>query len=314
MFCSIIIPTIGRASLPRAVNSVLDQSFPHGEFEIIVVNDSGSSLPDGGWQNSDCVQIINTNKRERRVARNAGAASAKGTYLCFLDDDDWLLPGALMQIWELSQENLDAVWLYGGINVVDEEGNHLGYVNSGVEGNCFAQIMGGAWAPLQTSFMRADTFFRLGGFDDDIKQAEDDDLCRRFALAGSFAYTDRAVACLSRGIGWETSTNYDLVPEFAKISRDRVLSMPGAIRRLLASIESGYWHGRVVRILMSTVEWNLRTRRWLHLMNRGAETILLTAVGGRFLLTRRFWEGLRTHHAENTLYYLLLSCEQTDQE
>lgn len=55
-----------------------------------MVNDSGRSLPYMDWQNSPHVQIIEANQHERSVARNTGAAIARGIYLHFLDDDDWM--------------------------------------------------------------------------------------------------------------------------------------------------------------------------------------------------------------------------------
>src|SRR5688572_12344723 len=103
MLCSTIIPTIGRSSLQRAVESVLSQSVPGKEFEVLVINDSGSLLPEAKWQRSAMVKIINTNRRERSVARNTGAAAARGTYLHFLDDDDWLTEDAYQHLWALSQ-------------------------------------------------------------------------------------------------------------------------------------------------------------------------------------------------------------------
>ena len=113
MFCSVIIPTIGRQTVTRAIYSVLEQEFTADNFEVIVVNDSGQILPDAPWQHFEQVRLINTNRRERSVARNAGAAIAKGKYLCFLDDDDWLLPRALEQFWALACQAKDAalvVW------------------------------------------------------------------------------------------------------------------------------------------------------------------------------------------------------------
>src|SRR5258706_4760557 len=95
MFCSTIMPTIGRPSVARSVQSVLDQSLTPGDFEVIVVNDSGRPLPAGDWQASPRVRQIDIQRRGQSVARNAGAAIARGRYLHFLDDDDWLLPGAL---------------------------------------------------------------------------------------------------------------------------------------------------------------------------------------------------------------------------
>src|SRR5215211_5878577 len=100
-----VIPTIGRFSVKQAVESVLMQSLPGGDFEVVVVNDSGSSLLEAAWQKSERVRLVNTNKRERSVARNTGAAMARGKYLHFLDDDDWLVPDAYQHLCELSQSS-----------------------------------------------------------------------------------------------------------------------------------------------------------------------------------------------------------------
>jgi cellulose synthase/poly-beta-1,6-N-acetylglucosamine synthase-like glycosyltransferase len=78
MFCSVIIPTIGRTTLDRAILSVLNQDFSQDEFEVIVVNDSGNPLPDPKWQGSQNITMLNTNQRERSFARNSGAAYSKG--------------------------------------------------------------------------------------------------------------------------------------------------------------------------------------------------------------------------------------------
>lgn len=140
MFCSTIIPTIGRPTLSKAVYSVLEQSFAADNFEVIVVNDTGRPLPEAGWQTSNKVQVITTNQRERSVARNTGAAIARGKYLHFLDDDDWLLPGALEHFWALSRQAGDAVWLYGGTQIVDTAGECFGELDLVLSGKMHLAI------------------------------------------------------------------------------------------------------------------------------------------------------------------------------
>ena len=93
MLCSTIIPTVNRPSLERAVKSALDQDLDLDLHEIIVVNDSGKALPDIDWLKSPRIKVVNTNRVERCVARNVGAALASGKYLHFLDDDDYLVSG-----------------------------------------------------------------------------------------------------------------------------------------------------------------------------------------------------------------------------
>jgi glycosyltransferase involved in cell wall biosynthesis len=309
MFCSIIIPTIGRDTLERAVLSILNQDFENAKFEVIIVNDSGAALPIRDYHTKSQVRILNTYRRERSFARNSGAAMAKGDYLIFLDDDDWLLPGALGSFWELAKRYQDAVWLYGGIRIVDEKENCLAELNSGLMGNCFAQIMGGAWAPIQASMIKSQAFFQVGGFNPQIIGTEDEDLCRRLALFGEFANTQDVIGCLFRGQVWSTSTNYLRAPEDTKYSRDLVLSQPGAFNRLLRSSPDSYWYGRICRVYMSTVGWNLRHNRVTTAFSRFSHCLAAFVRSGWRTITPDFWKGLRAQHAPGALHFVMQEYE-----
>jgi glycosyltransferase involved in cell wall biosynthesis len=310
MFCSVVIPTIGRETLSRAVHSVLEQTLTADDFEIIVVNDSGQPLAEADWQQSERVRWITTNRRERSVARNAGAAVAKGKYLCFLDDDDWLLPNALEHFRILADQASDAVWLYGGIRVVDETGKCLAEVHSGLKGNCLAQIMGGAWAPIQASLIQTQMFFIVGGYSLSICGTEDLDLCRRIALHGNFANTSATVACLLRGRTWRTSTNYRRAPEDTHHSREEVLGQPGAFKRMLASADYSYWQGRILRIYLSTVLFNWRSRKLFTGVSRAIFGMAGFVFAGRHILSSSFWQAVKAHHAPKTLHFVMQALEQ----
>jgi glycosyltransferase involved in cell wall biosynthesis len=310
MFCSIIIPTIGRNSVQRAVNSVLEQTFNAAPFEVIVVNDSGRPLPSADWQQSNQVRILNTNKRERSVARNTGAAAAHGKYLGFLDDDDWLVPGAISHIWELAQKAREAHWLYGAIQIIDEASDTcLAEINSGLNGNCFAQIMGGAWVPIQSSFILNEAFFEVGGYEPSITGTEDLDLCRRIAMKGDLANTAMPIGCLSRGETWNTSTDYDRAPVDTLRSRNTVLSETGAFNRLMASADNAYWHGRIVRVYISTVKWNWQQRQVTTAISRTLFGLWSFIRSAPHLLSADFWKGLKDHHVPDTLHFVIKKLE-----
>jgi glycosyltransferase involved in cell wall biosynthesis len=289
---------------------VLNQTFSAEIFEVVIVNDSGKSLPEADWSKSKSVQVINTNKRERNFARNSGAAIARGEYLCFLDDDDWLLPSALQSAWELVSQKDKPAWIYGGIRIVDDDDHCIAELNSGLSGYCFAQIMGGAWAPIQSSFIQTEAFFEVGGYKPYILGTEDLDLCRRISLKGEFANTDNVIACLHRGASWRTSTNYDRASDDTKRSRDEILSEPGVFSRLLTSADSSYWHGRILRIYLSTLSWNLGKRNFAKAASRGLFGLASLIFSGGHIFVSGYWDGVKADHPPDTLHFIMQELER----
>jgi glycosyltransferase involved in cell wall biosynthesis len=93
---SVVIPVHNRADLvSRAIRSVLDQTRP--PEEVIVVDDgSTDATPEIlATFGSDIRVLRHDRPRERGAARNAGARSARGEMLAFLDSDDEWKPDKL---------------------------------------------------------------------------------------------------------------------------------------------------------------------------------------------------------------------------
>lgn len=89
---SIILPTYNRAHLlPKAIKSVVDQTF--GEWELIIVDDGSTDNTKAVVEafQDERIRYIYQQNQERSVARNNGINHAKGTYICFLDSDDYFL-------------------------------------------------------------------------------------------------------------------------------------------------------------------------------------------------------------------------------
>lgn len=291
MFCSTIIPTIGRSTLSQAVNSVLDQSFNDDDFEVIVINDSGRPLPDMDWQHSNRVMVINTNRRERSAARNTGAAIAKGEYLHFLDDDDILLPGALEALWKLGQVS-NADLLYGSYQTVNNDGILIKEFHPEIHGNIFAFLVAGESVPFQVSLLRSDLFFRLGGFDSDpvLLGVEDRDVERRFTYHGLVAFTPCVVAKIRIGEQGST-TNWMTVAEGDRWGREKALNLQDAFAHLRASANSHYLHGRISRAYFASMVWNLNHK---NVFISASRLIAGLAFAGLHTLSPSFWKGLRT--------------------
>lgn len=289
MFSSTIIPTVGRESLTRAVNSVLAQTLLEDEFEVIVVNDSGKALPESDWMHDSRVTVLNTQRRERSVARNTGAAIARGKYLHFLDDDDLLLPGALEAFWKLSHES-DAVWLFGNYQSMDNQGNVLQRFVPEMEGDIFVQVVAGEAVPFQASLINTATFFKVGAFDPQITGVEDRDVGRRLAFVGKAAASQSTVACIRVGeVG--STTDWSKIAELDRYGREKIFRMDGAYRRLRESACDNYWRGRASRACMASAVWNLNKKNILISLSR---LMYLVPTAGFSVLSKPFWTGLRT--------------------
>lgn len=310
MFCSTVIPTIGRPTLSRAVESVLNQELRADDFEVIVVNDSGQPLAPADWQQMERVRIVNTNRHNRSVARNTGAALAKGRYLHFLDDDDWIVPGAFARWRELACSS-HATWLYGAFRLVDNQGQIIVEVFPEEMGNCFAQLVAWEWLPLQASIIESDAFFTVGGFADLpslFGGFEDIDLSRQIALNHSMAATSAVVACIR--VGDESSTtNYADMFNQNRQSREKALSAPGAFARMVAaarvsSSRPSYWHGRIAYCYLASMLWNIQRKRFFVTCSRSLHMLVAIAVAGQHMLSVDYWQGLlRPHLPRVTVAY-----------
>jgi glycosyltransferase involved in cell wall biosynthesis len=298
IFCSTIIPTVGRDTLNRAVSSVLGQGFDAEDHEVVVVNDSGQSLAPAPWHSDRRVKILNTQQRERSFARNTGAAVACGRYFHFLDDDDWLAPGALQHFWIRSKATA-AAWLYGGSQLITEEGEPLIQLHHRLNGNIFLNVMAGEWIPLQASLIKASAFTAVGGFNPLLAGPEDTDLLRRVCLLEDVGEVDAVVAYIVRG-QMDTTTDYQHHPALSRWAREEILDNEGGFARMAETARSAYWRGRLVRIYLTSVLWNLRRGNIFSASQRASQSAHAMLFAGRQLLAPCFWRAVSGPYESDT--------------
>jgi len=123
---SVIIPAYNAAAtLARAIESVRAQTSP--AHEIIIVDD-GSSDDTASVAESfgGAVTLIRQPNGGVAGARNAGARSATGDWLAFLDADDWYAPDRLRLHADWISEDPVLDFLTGDYEYRDDSGNLLG--------------------------------------------------------------------------------------------------------------------------------------------------------------------------------------------
>jgi len=113
-FFSVILPTYNRSELlPKAIESVLSQTY--ADWELIIVDDASTdntALVVKGYSDSRIRYLLNEQNIERSASRNRGIDQANGTYICFLDSDDYYLENHLESFNKCIENNDSAEALY----------------------------------------------------------------------------------------------------------------------------------------------------------------------------------------------------------
>lgn len=111
---SCVIPTYKRSdTLPRAINSVLGQTYQN--IEVIVVDDNAPESQESldvkevlsGYSTHSNVHYISQKKHiNGAVARNEGIKASEGEFIAFLDDDEeWLPEKVSLQVEYLNMKS-----------------------------------------------------------------------------------------------------------------------------------------------------------------------------------------------------------------
>ncbi len=128
---SIIMPVYNTPVqyLKKAIDSVIDQSYPH--WELCIADDASD--------HNDTLQLLRkyAEKYDRIhvtfrstngnicLASNSALDLAKGEYVAFLDHDDMLAPNALLEIVKVINSAGDAKFIYSDEDKIDEKGRRF---------------------------------------------------------------------------------------------------------------------------------------------------------------------------------------------
>lgn len=182
---SVIIPSYKRSSmLPRAIDSVLNQTYKN--VEVIVVDDND---PNSDWRkkteslmsrydkNPKVKYICHPSNLNGSVARNTGINNSSGEFVTFLDDDDYYYPNKieLQCDFLLNHPEYQAVycgWIRDGETVIP----HL-------KGNLSFEILSGKQLIYtNTIMMYRDAAIECGGFDESFLRHQEASLLLNYFL------------------------------------------------------------------------------------------------------------------------------------
>lgn len=294
---SVIIPSYNRAGLlRRALASVAAQTYPHDLIETIVVDDGSTDDTRAVVAREFAgVRYIHQANAGVSAARNRGLREASGGVLAFLDSDDLWLPEKLAaQVDKLTAHpELGLVVtdvLRRNINGAQDTLRRRDTIPS--DGFALHTIAAHPALVPSSVAMRRDVYEELGGFDPQLRTAEDIDYMLRVARLYPIGVIEAPLTVAARGLedglnaAAGTYKDYLFVMErFFDEYRDE---LPAAVRhtalaRARARFARGLAGGGEVRTAAEHWAWSLyhtrNPRDVAHALRAGA-AVAKAAVRG----------------------------------
>lgn len=187
---SIIITTHNRKELfNRAFTSAVNQNFD--DYEIVVVNNGDENIKDIVEENKDKreVKLINYNeKRSPTISANIGIKNANGQWICFLDEDDEIMPHYLEEL----NKNIEPkdCWLLirGVLKKGNREklfwGHKEKFFNKNFLLASFRELFKINYIYRWANIIRKNIYEKLGYFDENLSRASDVEFTLRLSLNG----------------------------------------------------------------------------------------------------------------------------------
>ncbi|MBP3817231.1 MAG: glycosyltransferase family 2 protein [Butyrivibrio sp.] len=183
---SAIIITHNRCEmLKRAVNSVINQTYKN--IELIVVDDASDDGTQeyGNEINRIGYKYIRIEKEESRGgnhARNIGIANSSGTYIAFLDDDDYWMPIKTEKQVSVLDDNPEIGLVFSGL-YFEFKNKYLNYPklpNRDAYGDIVEkELYVGPFCTTITMMIRKSLLDAIGGFDENVKYWQEYELSLR---------------------------------------------------------------------------------------------------------------------------------------
>jgi glycosyltransferase involved in cell wall biosynthesis len=175
----------GGAYLGEAVASVIAQTYD--DFEVLIVDDASLDGAVEGLPHDPRIRVLRNERNLGQIpSLNRGLREASGELVARLDHDDVCLPHRLERQVELLDRLPEVALAATWVDIVETNGDLWTRVRPRVESfaDFATQIISGHVHLVHPSLMvRRDVVLELGGFDETLNAAEDQDLYRRLVLA-----------------------------------------------------------------------------------------------------------------------------------
>ena len=187
---TVVIPAYNaEAYLRQAIDSVLAQT--HSDLELLVVDDGST---DGSRELAESVDdrrvsVVSGPNRGPGFARNIGLRNAAGSFVAFLDADDYWLPEKLEKQLSVMRTHPTYLGIGALMRYESLDGKPLGIAGQVIGADDLQDISTARLMPftLSSALFSKSAIDALEGFDESLEVASDLDLITRLAAIGEIA-------------------------------------------------------------------------------------------------------------------------------
>ncbi|VAV83222.1 hypothetical protein MNBD_DELTA01-1468 [hydrothermal vent metagenome] len=232
---SVVIPTYNRREETcEAIESVLAQDCP--DVEVIVVDDgstdgTGKAVLD---RFAGRIRFVYQHNQEKSAARNRGIKEATGKFLCMLDSDDLMLPGAIGAMLACFRKNKDADAVYG-MSVRQRQDGSLLEPDEKLtypEGDILSAFMERRLINNNSYMIKRELMLSCGMYKEALTNHEDYELLLRLTARLKFFFCGVRV-CMVRRSKESAKDNTDKIIEQGVKAMDELFSTEGLPQSLL---------------------------------------------------------------------------------
>lgn len=231
---SVVIPTFNRRAMAReAIASVLAQRGV--DFELIVVDDGSRdgtaeelreiAATASAVAGRAVMRVVRTENRGPAAARNTGVAIARAELIAFLDSDDlWNAEKLARQVAFMRANprcaiaQCEEIWLRDGRRVNPARRHRK------AAGDLFVRSLRVCLISPSAAIIRRDAFHAAGGFDEDLRAAEDYDLWLRILIEHEAGLIDEALVTRRAGHPGQLSATVPALDRFRILALTKLIA------------------------------------------------------------------------------------------
>jgi glycosyltransferase involved in cell wall biosynthesis len=229
---SVIIPVYnGDRYILQAIESTLNQTYQ--DYEIVVIDDGSSDnsfeiLQPYLQSNRDKIRYQKQDNQGVAAARNLGLKIARGSYIAFLDQDDYFFPDKLEAQVNYLEANPEIGMVHSGWQRVDANGKFLGTIEPWQNTPQLDLQSWLLWKPVLLGAMmfRRHWLDDVAGLDTQFQQVCDLDLVWRLSLAGCQTGWLRQLTLYYREHGDNDSLNTLVQAQESEAILDKFYNLP----------------------------------------------------------------------------------------